>query len=273
MATRSATSDNGKPGGQQPLRIDFDDDLADVAALDGDVVNVVDAGDARAGDRSRRSRAGPTRSRPPVTTKEMIGKIDGVCRSMSVLVPAGNWALMSAIFARTSFRACTISVPGMNSMSTCDEPRTVLERTMLTPSTVPTASSMGRVTATSTVVHRQAGRLRHDRDSRKGHFGIDAARHAQHIDHAEDGQQQRGQHDQAEIGPGKRDKVQAAIAARVPRPDRAAAAAACRVRERCSFLALRALVFRSGEFLLFVCRFVLFDLHRRAVLAGCNRLR
>ena len=38
----------GKPGGHQPLGIDFDDDLADVAALHGDVVNVVDARDPRA---------------------------------------------------------------------------------------------------------------------------------------------------------------------------------------------------------------------------------
>ena len=80
----------------------------------------------------------------------MIGKIEGVCRSMSVLVPAGNWALMSAILARTSFRACTMSVPGVKSMSTCEAPRTDFERDQRTPSTVPMASSMGRVTATST---------------------------------------------------------------------------------------------------------------------------
>ena len=58
---------------------------------------------------------------------------------------------MSAILARTSFRACTMSVPGVNSMSTCEAPRTDLERTWRTPSTVPTASSMGRVMAFSTL--------------------------------------------------------------------------------------------------------------------------
>ena len=36
-----------QPGGHQPLRLDLDDDLANVAALHGHVGNVVDAADPR----------------------------------------------------------------------------------------------------------------------------------------------------------------------------------------------------------------------------------
>ena len=47
LPSRSATSAIDKPGGHQPLGLDFDDDLADVAALDRDVGHVGDAADAR----------------------------------------------------------------------------------------------------------------------------------------------------------------------------------------------------------------------------------
>ena len=97
LPSRSATSAIERPAATRRSRLDLDDDLADVAALDRHVGNVGDAADRAAADRSRRSRAAPTESRPPVTTNEMMGKIEGVCRSTIVLVPAGSWEPTSAM--------------------------------------------------------------------------------------------------------------------------------------------------------------------------------
>ena len=63
----------------------------------------------------------------------------------------------SAIFARTSFRAWTMSVPGTKSMLISAAPRTDFDRTRCTPSTTFTASSMGRVTPISTSLTARPG--------------------------------------------------------------------------------------------------------------------
>jgi len=67
-----------------------------------------------------------------------------------MLVPDGSWDSTSAIRARMSLSAWTMFVPGAKSMLISAAPRTDLERTRVTPSTMLTASSMGRATATST---------------------------------------------------------------------------------------------------------------------------
>ena len=87
----------------------------------------------------------------------MIGKTDGVCRSMIELVPGGNCEPTSAIRARTSLSAWIMSVPGAKSTESCAAPRTDLERTRITPNTMLTASSIGRVTATSTSLTARPG--------------------------------------------------------------------------------------------------------------------
>ena len=83
--------------------------------------------------------------------------MDGVCRSVIEVVPGGSCAPTSAIRARMSFNAWIMSVLGSKSMSSCAAPRTDLERTRLTPRTTLTASSMGRVTATSTSLTARPG--------------------------------------------------------------------------------------------------------------------
>ncbi len=87
----------------------------------------------------------------------MIGKTEGVCRSVIVLVPGGSCAPTSAMRARTSLSAWIMSVPGAKSMDSSAAPRTDLERTRTTPSTMLTASSIGRVTATSTSLTARPG--------------------------------------------------------------------------------------------------------------------
>ena len=77
----------------------------------------------------------------------------------------------------------------------------------MTPRTMLTASSIGRVTATSTSLTARPGDLGDDDDPREGHLGIDAAGHAEHRDDAEGGQQARGQDDQPEVRPGQGDEV------------------------------------------------------------------
>ena len=91
-----------------------------------------------------------------MTTNEMIGKTEGVWRSVIVVVPGGNWAPTSAMRARMSLSAWIISVP-VKSISNWDAPRTVFERTRTTPRTMLTASSIGRVTATSTSLTARPG--------------------------------------------------------------------------------------------------------------------
>ena len=59
--------------------------------------------------------------------------------------------------ARTSLSAWIMSVPGAKSIDSSAAPRTDLERTRMTPSTMLTASSIGRVTATSTSLTARPG--------------------------------------------------------------------------------------------------------------------
>ena len=87
----------------------------------------------------------------------MIGKTEGVCRSVIVVVPTGSCAPTSAIRARTSFSAWIMSVPGAKSIDSSEAPRTDFDRTRITPRTMLTASSIGRVTATSTSLTASPG--------------------------------------------------------------------------------------------------------------------
>ncbi len=143
----------------------------------------------------------------------MIGNTEGVCRSVIVVVPGGSCAPTSAMRARTSLSAWIMSVPGAKSISSCAAPRTDLDRTRSTPSTMPTTSSIGRVTATSTSLTARPGDLRDDDDPGEGDLGIDPAGHAQHRHDAGGRQQRRGQDDQAEVGPGPGDEVHPALGA------------------------------------------------------------
>ena len=86
-----------------------------------------------------------------------MGKTEGVCRSTIVVVPGGSSAATSAIFARTSFNAWIMSLPGTKSTRTSAAPRTDFDWTRSTPSTTLTASSIGRVTPTSTSLTASPG--------------------------------------------------------------------------------------------------------------------
>ena len=119
--------------------------------------------------------------------------------------------------ARTSFRAWIMSVSGAKSIDSSAAPRTDFDRTRTTPSTMPTTSSIGRVTATSTSFTASPGVCAMTTIRGKGDFRIDAAGHAEHRHDAEGGQQSRGQDDQPEVRPGPGDQVDPARRARASR--------------------------------------------------------
>ena len=112
----------------------------------------------------------------------MIGKTEGVCRSVIVVVPGGSWAPTSAIRARTSFSAWIMSVPGAKSIDSSAAPRTDFDRTRTTPSTMLDRLLDRPGDGDLDVLDRQAGRLGDHHDPREGHLGIDAAGHAEHRD-------------------------------------------------------------------------------------------
>ena len=148
--------DQREAGGDHALRLDFDDDLADVAPLDRHVGNVGNAADAGPqvviGVVAQRRRIAPAgdgegddgkdRRRLPLDDRARAG---------------GKLRATSAIFARTSFRAWIMSLPGTKSMRTSAAPRTERVCTRCTPRTTLTASSIGRVTPTSTSLTASPG--------------------------------------------------------------------------------------------------------------------
>ena len=74
-----------------------------------------------------------------------------------MVVPGGNCDPTSAMRARTSLSAWIMSVPGAKSIDSSAAPRTDFERTRITPRTMLTASSIGRVTAISTSLTARPG--------------------------------------------------------------------------------------------------------------------
>ena len=210
-------------GGHQGLRVDLDQDLADVAPLDGDVGDVGDAADpgpqvvvgvvvkrrrvSAAGDDERDDRE--DRRRLPLGDRWSC--------------PAGSWAPTSAIRARMSLSAWIMSVPGAKSISSSRPPRTDFERTRIDAQHDADRLLDRPRDGHLDVLDGQARRLRDDDDPREGDLGVDAAGHAEHRDDAEGGQQARGQDDQPEVRPGQGDEVdparrRARVAAGSPAP-------------------------------------------------------
>jgi hypothetical protein len=82
-----------------------------------------------------------------VTLNSIIGKNDGVMRSMRTWVPAGMSLRASSTLPCISCRASIMLVSGLKMTDSSVEPRIVRERTRRTPSTWRAASSSRRVTA------------------------------------------------------------------------------------------------------------------------------
>ena len=144
----------------------------------------------------------------------MIGKTEGVCRSVIVVVPGGSWAPTSAMRARMSLSAWIMSVPGAKSIDSSAAPRTDFDRTRTTPSTMLDRLLDRPGHGHLDVLDGQARRLGDDHDPREGHFGIDAAGHPEHRRRRRRRSSRHGrQDDQPEIRLGQGDEVDPAARA------------------------------------------------------------
>ncbi len=196
-------------GRDQGLGIDLDDDLADVAPLDGDVGDVRDAADPRpqvvigvvvqlgwvasAGDDERDDRE--DRGRLPLGDRggplRELGADLGhagadVVERLDHVGPGGE------VDRQLGGPAHRLGPDPDHAQDDADD---LLDR-----------PGDGHLH----VLDRQAGGLGDDDDPGEGDLGIDAAGHAEHRHDPEGGQQGRGQDDQPEVGPRPGDEVDAA---------------------------------------------------------------
>ena len=194
-------------GRHQGLRVDLDQDLADVAPLDGDVGDVRDAADpgpqvvvgvvvqrrriAAAGDDERDDRE--DRGGLPLGDRGRAGRELGA----DLGHPGADVVeRLDHVGARARSRSTSSAAPRTDFDRTRMTPRTMLDRLLDRPGD-----------GDLDVLDRQAGRLGDDHDPREGDLGIDAAGHAEHRHDAEGRQQTRGQDDQPEVRPGQGDEV------------------------------------------------------------------
>ena len=147
---------NREAGRHQPLRVDFHDDLADVAALDGYVGDVVDAFDPGAEvvigiivQARRIASAGHDEGDDREDRRRLpLDERAGAGRELGVDVGDLGPHVVQGLHHFGAGRELDVDLR---------RPATDFERTWRTPSTVPTASSMGRVREISIVVTARPG--------------------------------------------------------------------------------------------------------------------
>ena len=120
------------------------------------------AGRTTSSARSRNRRG----SRAPLTLNVTTGNDVVVRRSTTTSTPAGSVARVSPTRDSVSWSARHMSVPDENRSESSTAPRIVRERTRCTPSTVASAVSSGRPSATWVSSRRRVAAARDDDDAR-----------------------------------------------------------------------------------------------------------
>ena len=180
LPSRSATSAIERLAATRACGLDLDQDLADVAPLDGDVGDVGDAADpgpqvvigvvvqrrrvAAAGDDERDDRE-DRRGLP-------LGDRGGARRELGADLGHAGADVVQGLDH--------VGAGGEVDRSSSAAPRTDFDRTRTTPSTMLDDLLDRPGDGHLDVLDRQAGRLGDDDDPREGDLGIDAAGHAQH---------------------------------------------------------------------------------------------